>query len=794
MMLAGCLYTFAQTAEPLVVLEAENADSVHAPAKVKSVADVEIDLDGDGVKEKVNFSNGKYVGGNDPGSYLFYHDVEVKKEGAYEFRTYFNCSGTRRFTIKVNDFKEVECAANGTAKWDTPPAETTTATIWLNAGKNTIKIAPYPTTTGAPNFDKFEVYETDVVMEKPQTGFPMVLEAEYAQLYGDLTVKDLPGMSNDKYVGGFNNSANSYMEFTCVNIPEEGTYELVLFTNDPTGRPLDIQINNYAKTYINVNKSPGKWEEASTAETSVPVWFDKGLNTISFTESGRSDGPNFDKIEIHLTDTVIEKPDIEKPYPESCKTIDEFKISYMGSSVMWGQGAEPNDVNGYAYRHAALLKERHEQGLSENDWITSNISIGGNTTQAVLDRWERDLLRDCGRYVFYGLSLGNERNGGISTEQAAENYEKGMKQLIEQAREVGIIPVMSNNYTNGSFNLDDYRILKQLNLIFQEYDVPSVNTLGAIDDGTGKWVKAYESDGAHPNSDGHREFFYAIVPSLFDALHAQKPQPVIVSGTSLALDQASGKHVEFVPENIVHPFTLSFEVNTTATDATLASFENENGTGYIKLVGGQVVYESPNGTTITASAPFKHDDWQRITLTHYYAWGQTMLYVNADKAGSTAENLVPKKFFIGGNADAPAKAEYRQLFFWRSGMNEEEIAYVAEGRMMKSSLEIYAPLGGEEDALVNLAQSLNTVSMMDNENSKVSSTYTADLFITPNPVKTGEKVTTGNSGSFEIYTLNGMLVDRQVVDDASLSTTGLVGGTYLVRWVEGAKTGRLVVY
>ena len=282
---------------PIVVLEAENADSVHAPAKVKSV---------DG------FSGGKYVGGNDPGSYLFFHDVEMDEAGTYEFKTYFNCNGTRRFTVKVNNYPEVECSVKGTAKWDTPPAETTSVLVYMAAGKNNIKITPYP---------------------------------------------------------------------------------------------------------------------------------------------------------------------------ESCKEIDEYKISFMGSSVCYGTGATNN--YGYAYMYADLLEQRAQQGIGR-DWISSNISIGGNTTQMVLDRWERDLLRDCGRYVFYGLSLGNERNDGAPTQQAAINYEKGMKQLIRQADSVGIVPVMANNYANAGFNADDYEILKNLNLTIQQWTVPSVNMLGAVDDGSGR--------------------------------------------------------------------------------------------------------------------------------------------------------------------------------------------------------------------------------------------------------------------------------------------------------------------
>lgn len=763
---------------PILVLEAENADSIHSPARVKS---------GDG------FSNGKYVGGNDRGSYLFFHNVKMEKAGTYEFKTYFNCNGVRRFTVKVNNYPEVECTVNGTAKWDTPPAETAKVLIYLAAGTNTIKITPYPTTSGGPNLDKFEILETsESPLPVPQEGFPITLEAEYAHLYGDLKVKNLEGMSNGRYVGDFNNKNNSYLQFTCVDIPEEGPYELKIFTNDPTGRPLDIQINNYAKTYINVNKSEGKWDQLPTAETSVLVWLDKGLNTISFTESCRYNGPNIDKVEIHETDQTMEKPDIEKPYPESCKEIDEYKISFMGSSVCYGTGAT-NDY-GYAYMYTDLLKQRKQENIGK-DWTTSNISIGGNTTQMVLDRWERDLLRDCGRYVFYGLSLGNERNNGTQTDQAAKNYEKGMKQLICQADSVGIVPVMASNYANAGFNSSDYEILKNLNLTIQQWEVPSVNMLGAVDDGAGRWVKAIENDGAHPNSDGHREMSYAIVPSLFDALDAGKTIPQRQESTAYALGKASAtQHIEFVPENIVHPFTLSFEVKASSA-GTLASFETENGTGNIKIdENGNIVYESPSDGQITSTTS-ANDEWLCISLTHYYAWGMTqLLYVNGVKCGELSEKLVATKFALGGS-NTSDKADYRQLFFWRSGMNDKEIAAVAEGKMLRSSLEIYAPLSNESP-LLNLAQSTNTLALVENTTSGITSLKERCMLFSPNPVKQGERVNAGCSGIFEIYSVNGMLLDRQTLRNESetISTDALTAGTYVIHSNDTGKIGLLVIY
>ncbi|MDP7692779.1 MAG: hypothetical protein QGG89_13175, partial [Vicinamibacterales bacterium] len=65
-----------------------------------------------------------------------------------------------------------------------------------------------------------------------------------------------------------------------------------------------------------------------------------------------------------------------------------------------------------------------------------------------------------------------------------------------------------------------------MNLLVNSWDVPSVNLLGAIDDGAGRWAQGFVADPSHPNSAGHTEMAHAFVPSLFDALAAGKPLPV----------------------------------------------------------------------------------------------------------------------------------------------------------------------------------------------------------------------------------------------------------------------------
>ena len=184
-----------------------------------------------------------------------------------------------------------------------------------------------------------------------------------------------------------------------------------------------------------------------------------------------------------------------------------------------------------------LQDERFKNQETRLPWYTSGISIGGNSTLNLLARYN-DLLYDCGKYVIFGLSLGNEGIHGAADQQAIYNqFKDNMQTLISKAREDGKYPVMMNNYTRGDFEESDYRYVKQMNLLIHEWDLPSVNMLGAIDNGSGKWADGYQNgtDLYHPNTEGHREFLYAMVPSLFDAIEAGKTLPARVSGTSYTL-------------------------------------------------------------------------------------------------------------------------------------------------------------------------------------------------------------------------------------------------------------------
>ena len=388
--------------------------------------------------------------------------------------------------------------------------------------------------------------------------------------------------------------------------------------------------------------------------------------------------------------------------------IDPFKISVMGSSVANGQGATNN--HGYAYMYGELLDERFRNQESKFPWYTSGIAVNGNNTLNLLARYN-DLIHDCGTYVIFGLSLGNEGIHNAADQQAVYNqFRDNMQTLIKKAREDGKYPVMMNNYTRGDFDASDYEYVKQMNLLIHEWDLPSVNLLGAIDNGSGVWANGYQNgdDIYHPTTDGHREFTYAMVPSLFDAIDAGKKQPVRVIGTSYSL--ADKRVLEFTPEETVHPFTISFKVKGTA-DGIIASFANGgNATGTLKIQDGVVVYDSPLTGEIKGTVNVTDNQWHVVSLTHYYAQGRTLLYTDKVLAGELDEKLTVGKFIVGDNTFTVGR-EYSELFFYRSDMVQEEIDKLCDGRMLKSSLEIYAPLDGSKSTIENLAQSMNSVTL-----------------------------------------------------------------------------------
>jgi len=389
----------------------------------------------------------------------------------------------------------------------------------------------------------------------------------------------------------------------------------------------------------------------------------------------------------------------------SVRGQEPIKIVYFGSSVPYGQGA--TNQKGYTSLFSDILRSRVSTG--GNVWETSNISIGGDNTVKVLKRYETDLLPQKGQYVIFALALGNE---GIHEQGQPmfDQFEKNIKILIDKAKSDGYTPVITNSYTRNDYNDMDYRFIKKMNLMIHEWDVPSINLLGAVDDLSGHWMDGFWADSAHPNDAGHEEMSYTIIPSLFDALESKKPTPKSVKGSYIK--PPKNKYIAFTPENIVHPFTtsISFKTNNPGTLLEIADI-SDKGTVSVNS-DGQLVYSSAKLGVIMGADKVNDGKWHTVTITHYYAKGVTMLYSDSTLQGTLEERLVTTGVKIGG-PNIPKRLSYKNWLFYRSAMNPDEIAYLTNGSLLKSSLELYAPLDGRKvsvpDPLANLAQSMNTI-------------------------------------------------------------------------------------
>lgn len=370
-------------------------------------------------------------------------------------------------------------------------------------------------------------------------------------------------------------------------------------------------------------------------------------------------------------------------YSIDCVDITDNKITFFGSSTCNGQGAteEGNVKHGYAYQLSKIL----------TDYEYSNASVNGNNTKNLLARYKGHLLGDCGKYVVIGLVLGNEGIHNATDPQAIyDQWKHNMDSLIMIFQDEGKYVIATNNYTRGDYNATDYSYLKKMNLEMHEWAIPTVNFLGAVDNckGNGQWADGYqatnssgEADIYHSNDAGHTQLMYAFVPSLFDALAAGKAAPSRQTGEGLTL--AEKDSITFTPEATVGAYTLVLRYKT-SSKGTLATLQLGTAKDVISFD------EARDG------------QWHTLVISHYQAAGKTYTYEDGVLLNSVDDKDSLTHVTIGG-----MNMQVSDLMFYRSALNADEVAALQDGKLLRSSLEIYCPLNN--NSTDNVAQSMNTI-------------------------------------------------------------------------------------
>lgn len=236
---------------------------------------------------------------------------------------------------------------------------------------------------------------------------------------------------------------------------------------------------------------------------------------------------------------------------------------------------------------------------------------------------------------------------------------------------------------------------------------------------------------------------YAFVPTLFAALEAGKAVPQ----KSTALGHArvrrnSAAPLSFKVEDTMRSFSLTFQFRADkdgvvaaiggqslaqrfepfrrsygsfSWDTESAEFKSmhERFAATLSVDNGALTYHGADGNAVSTSEGLINGHWHTVTLTHYVARGESLLYVDGKLRGSLAEHLQPDSFVLGGPADkaSPMKgaaADFREWMIHRSGLTAGEVAALHQGVLLKSSLELYAPL---REGKSNQAQSLSEIAI-----------------------------------------------------------------------------------
>lgn len=290
-------------------------------------------------------------------------------------------------------------------------------------------------------------------------------------------------------------------------------------------------------------------------------------------------------------------------------------------------------------------------------WEAVNISVNGNCTWDLFARFDCDLTPVEAKYVVIGISLGNE---GLHEkgDRAVLSYKENMPRLIRMLQEQGRIVVVTNNYPRADFNPTDYEDLCAVNMEVQQWDVPTINLCGTIDDGHGRWADGLwnGSDIYHPNDLGHQHMASAFPSSLWQALEQGKPLPEFVSTVG---DKNDVRQISFTPETKIRSYTLSYQSN----DST-------------------------------------------ITYVYSAAQQREWKYING-KVVATADNVSKQIDTICIHGE-----NIHQLLFYRAAMTKDEVSAISQGKLLRSSLEIYCPLLQGDNT--NYAQTMNCVSIHNN--------------------------------------------------------------------------------
>lgn len=199
------------------------------------------------------------------------------------------------------------------------------------------------------------------------------------------------------------------------------------------------------------------------------------------------------------------------------------KVLVIGSSVAMGCSAWL--LKGWAHQLTQALEQKYGYHLINRSQLGANVS-------STIERFASVVAPEKPDVVIIALSLGNE---GLAycrphdRRAVQRRYESGLLQLIQMTRDLGAVPIIGGLYPHGDYSPEHSWLVRDTHARMQQWNVPILDWLDVLDNGSGRWQPDLALDVAHPNSLGHQRMFEAIALDIFAPaqLKAKQSQPII---------------------------------------------------------------------------------------------------------------------------------------------------------------------------------------------------------------------------------------------------------------------------
>lgn len=354
-----------------------------------------------------------------------------------------------------------------------------------------------------------------------------------------------------------------------------------------------------------------------------------------------------------------------------------LKLAIVGSSVALGQGA----VGHFGWGNQ--LKEHLE---ATGDWVVENRSVPGDNTVKVLARFERDILADKPDVVLLALSMANEGLNGPQPHRIYQQYSSNLLKLAQLCQAHGITPIITNCYPHGGYDELRHLLVRKFNENLAAWPVASIDFLGGLDDGTGRWKAGTYADAGHPSDQGHEQMYRAVPTTWFTGLlEGQFPIESDFRGMMDVEGQGSQAPLFYQSDRPLELFTLVFDFLPAARRAQVAEL------GPWKLhreAQGELILRHDDGPVVMA-CPLQAGRRAQIALQWNGLEGQLRLLVDGEILHQLDTALEIDAFALG---DPQGQVHLANVRLYRTEVAPAQLRALCLGARYQSSLELFAPL------------------------------------------------------------------------------------------------------